>query len=82
MISIDLFKKFDPHVQMVTGSADVIVTQLLRYHMPLLYCMQPFNFVIKGLKDITKSASALFKSGWQLPKEIRIEEILCWEITM
>ena len=25
------------------ASADVIVTQLLRYHMPLLYCMQPFN---------------------------------------
>ena len=39
-------KKFNPHVQTVTGSGDVIVTQLLRYHMPLLYCMQPFNFMI------------------------------------
>ena len=25
---------------------DVIVTQLLRYHMPLLYCVQPFNFYV------------------------------------
>ena len=44
MMSIDLSKKFTPHMQMVTGSVDVIVTQLLRYHMPLLYCMQPFNY--------------------------------------
>ena len=43
MMSIDLSKTFTLHVQMVTGSTDVIVTQLLRYHMPLLYCMQPFN---------------------------------------
>ena len=43
MMSIDLSKKFTSHVQMVTGSADVTVTQLLRYHMLLLYCMQPFN---------------------------------------
>ena len=43
MISIDLSKKFTSHVQMVTGSVDLIVTQLLCYHMPLLYCMQPFN---------------------------------------
>ena len=32
--------------EMVTGSADVIVTQVLRYHMPLLYGMQPFNFFL------------------------------------
>ena len=25
------------------GRNSIIVTQLLRYHMPLLYCMQPFN---------------------------------------
>ena len=36
-------QKVHPHMQMVTGSTDVIVTQLLHYHMPLLYCMQPFN---------------------------------------
>ena len=34
-------QKVCPH--MVTGSADVIVTQLLCYHMPLLYYMQSFN---------------------------------------
>ena len=43
MISIHLSKKFTLHMQMVTGSTDVIVTQLLCYLMPLLYCMQPFN---------------------------------------
>ena len=43
MMSIDLSKKFTLHMQKVTGSVDVIVTQLLCYHMPLLYCMQPFN---------------------------------------
>ena len=37
MISIDLSRKFTQYVQTVTGSADVIVTQLLRYHMPLVY---------------------------------------------
>ena len=37
MVSIDLSKKFTPHVQTVTGSVDAIVTQLLHYHMPLLY---------------------------------------------
>ena len=42
-MSINLSKKFTPHVHVVTGSVDVIVTQLLRYHMLLLYCMQPFN---------------------------------------
>ena len=44
MMSSDLSKKFNPHVQTVTRSADFIVTQLLHYHMLLLYCMQPFNF--------------------------------------
>ena len=43
MMSIDLSKKFTSHVQMVIGSADVIVPHLLRYHMLLLYCTQPFN---------------------------------------
>ena len=43
MMSIDLSKTFTPHMQMVTGSVDLIVTQLLRYHMLLLYCKQPFN---------------------------------------
>ena len=43
MTSINLSKKFTPHMQTVTGNVDVIVTQLLRYHMPLLYCMQPLN---------------------------------------
>ena len=46
-MSINLSKKFTPYVQTVTGSADVTVTQLLRYHMPLLYCMQPFIFILR-----------------------------------
>ena len=37
MMSIDLSKTFASHVQTITGSADVIVPQLLRYHMSLLY---------------------------------------------
>ena len=37
MMNINLSKKFTPHMQMVTGSVDVTVTQLLCYHMPLLY---------------------------------------------
>ena len=45
IMSIDLSKKFTSHVQTVTGSMDVIVTQLLRYHMLLLYCMQPSNLI-------------------------------------
>ena len=43
MMSIDLSKKFTLHLQTVTGEADLKVTQLLRCHMPLLYCMQLFN---------------------------------------
>ena len=39
MMSIDLSKKLTPHVQMVTGSVDIKVAQLLHYHMLLLYCM-------------------------------------------
>ena len=46
MMRIDLSKKFTLHVQMVTGSTDVIVTQLLCYHMRLLYCMQPLIVVV------------------------------------
>ena len=52
MMSIDLSKKFTPHVQTVTGSVDVIVTKLLHYHMPLLYCMQPFNMYISHISII------------------------------
>ena len=44
MMSINLSKKFTLHVQTVTGSADVIVTQLLCYHMLLLYFMQPLIY--------------------------------------
>ena len=45
-MSIDLSKKFTSHVQTVTWSVDVIVTQLLRYHMPLLYAT--FNLANNG----------------------------------
>ena len=60
MMSIDLSKKFTPHMQTVTGSTDVIVTQLLRYHMPLLYCMQPFNFLVSW---ITLPAAVWFRKS-------------------
>ena len=45
MMSINLSKKFTLHLQMVTVSAGIIVTQLLHNHMPMLYCMQPLNFI-------------------------------------
>ena len=51
-MSIHLSKKFTLHMQTVTGSMDIVVTQLLRYHMSLLYCMQPFNFLF--IKHILK----------------------------
>ena len=49
-------QKFTSHVQTVTESTDAIVTQLLRYQMPLLCCMQPFNYVvtINGPTSITR----------------------------
>ena len=44
------------------ASADVIVTQLLRYHMPLLYCMQPFNYFWHS-KGIKKTNHTIWKLG-------------------
>ena len=50
MMSIDLSKKFTPHVQIVTGGMDVIVTELLRYHMPLLYATT-YLFIMRNLNQ-------------------------------
>ena len=51
MISINLSKKLTPHVQSVTGSADVIVTQLLHYHMLLLYLIMYIWRTVNGQEE-------------------------------